>query len=150
MADILIVEDDPQLNELLRMFLESKGHKVATANDGAVALELVRRSPPDMMITDLIMPQKEGIETILVLHREFPRMKIIAMSGESGVSHVGLRAAGFLGANAVLAKPFPLARLGAEVEKLLGSSTPCLADRIVAGTAAGGETGTSARRVASA
>jgi DNA-binding NtrC family response regulator len=81
MAKILIIDDDIQIREMLRQMLENEGFEVADAPDGKVAIQLYRKDPADLIITDLIMPEKEGIETIRELIDDFPDVKIIAMSG---------------------------------------------------------------------
>ncbi|OQY53731.1 MAG: response regulator [Desulfobacteraceae bacterium 4572_88] len=81
MAHILIVDDDTQVREMLRQMLEDAGFEVTEAPDGKVAMKLYLESPSDMVLTDLIMPEQEGLETIQSLKAEFPDAKIIAMSG---------------------------------------------------------------------
>ena len=67
MKRILIIDDDTQLRQMLRQLLERQGYEVADAPDGREAMKLYRRSPADLIITDIIMPEKEGIETIIEL-----------------------------------------------------------------------------------
>jgi DNA-binding response OmpR family regulator len=81
MARILIIDDDVQILNMLRQTLEREGHAVVDAPDGNEGLRLFRENPTDLIITDLIMPEKEGIETIMELRRDFPDVKIIAISG---------------------------------------------------------------------
>lgn len=81
MATILIIDDDVQLNAMLKQFLERQGYSVITASDGNEGIELFHKHKPDLIITDLIMPVKEGIETIAELAKESPGTKIIAISG---------------------------------------------------------------------
>ena len=81
MARILIIDDDVQILKLLRKILEYEGYDVVDAVDGNKGLKLYREDPTDLVITDIIMPEKEGIETIIDLRREFPEAKIVAMSG---------------------------------------------------------------------
>jgi CheY-like chemotaxis protein len=75
------VEDDEPLRSVLRQILERTGHEVAEAADGRAAMEIQRQKGADLVITDIIMPEVDGIETIMVLRREFPSVKIIAISG---------------------------------------------------------------------
>jgi CheY-like chemotaxis protein len=81
MARILIIDDDSQILDMLRQTLERDGHEVVDASDGKEGLILYRKNPTDLIITDLIMPEKEGIETIMELRQDFPDVKIIAISG---------------------------------------------------------------------
>lgn len=81
MARILIIDDNDDLRTVICGVLESAGHEVVQAADGVQGIELQRRSPVDLAITDILMPEKEGVETIRDLAREFPALRIIAMSG---------------------------------------------------------------------
>jgi DNA-binding response OmpR family regulator len=104
---ILLIDDDVAVLRTLEVVLEDRGYDVVTAKDGAEGLRLFKKNPPDLVITDLIMPEKEGIETIIEMRRERPDAKIIAISG-GGRTHnrCFLDMATSLGAVAVLAKPF--------------------------------------------
>jgi CheY-like chemotaxis protein len=107
MPHILIIDDDDLLRTMLRLTLEEFGHTVTEARNGLEGLRLFQREPADLVITDLIMPEKEGIETIMELRKKYPGVKIIAMSGGGRVTAAShLRAARQLGANHVLTKPF--------------------------------------------
>ena len=81
MAYILIIDDDNQFRAMLREMLERSGYEVVEASDGKEGLRLYREKATDLIITDIIMPEKEGIEVIMELQRDFPDVKIIAMSG---------------------------------------------------------------------
>ena len=81
MALILIIDDDNQFRAILREMLERAGYEVVEASDGEEGIKLYREKVTDLIITDLIMPEKEGIETIVELRRDFPDVKIIAISG---------------------------------------------------------------------
>lgn len=81
MARILVIDDDPQIRGLLRQMLVSEGYAVADAGNGKEAVEIQAREPADVIITDMIMPKKGGIETIRELTSVYPGVKIIAMSG---------------------------------------------------------------------
>jgi len=104
---ILIIEDDERIRELLRTFLEAAGYLVVDAENGAVGIKKYRENTIDLVITDLIMPEKEGIETIRELKALNPQVKIIAMSG-GGVLNPEeyLSIAKRLGVLRTLAKPF--------------------------------------------
>lgn len=117
MADILVIDDDRQMRRLLVYALSRAGHTVHEANNGSEGLAVFRRIRPLLVITDLVMPDTEGIETIRELRREAPTIPIIAISG--GGSPVYLDAATALGAVAALAKPFVATELLSIVEDLL-------------------------------
>lgn len=119
-ARILVIDDDPAVLSTVRRILERAGHEVLDAQDGREGLSLARREDPDLIITDLIMPEMEGIETIRTLREELPGVKIIAVSG-GGAMGPGtyLTDAEILGADRALAKPFTPAQLVDLVESLL-------------------------------
>ncbi|MCP4108457.1 MAG: response regulator [Desulfobacteraceae bacterium] len=81
MARILIVDDENEIREMLRQMFEREGFEVVEAPDGKEALKVFRQEQTDLVITDIIMPEQEGLETIIKLRKEFPEVKIIAMSG---------------------------------------------------------------------
>ena len=82
MSRILIIDDDDdQFRTMLQITLEEAGYEMRTAENGKKGLESLRERAPDLVVTDLVMPEKEGIETIGVLRRDFPDVKIIAVSG---------------------------------------------------------------------
>ncbi len=107
MARILVIDDDGQVRTLLRMILEREGHEVVEAPDGNVGIELYRKEPADVVITDIFMPEKEGLETIMDLRLEYPEVKLIAISGGGHLKpHEYLVMARKLGARLTLTKPF--------------------------------------------
>lgn len=107
MAKILLVEDEAFLRKIVRDILIQESHQVMTANNGQEALEIQPSSQFDLVITDLIMPEKEGIEMIVELKRMAPALKIIAMSGGGRNNPTDyLALAKGLGASQTLAKPF--------------------------------------------
>jgi len=124
MAKILILEDDRSLRKAFRGILESAGHEVLEAEDGEAGLRLFRETPADLVITDLIMPKKEGIETILELRDKYSdSLKIIAMSGGGlGDPEKYLRTAKTLGADLALVKPISRKVLLDAVDDVLGQS----------------------------
>jgi len=81
MARILVIDDDEQVLDMLYESLTREGYDVLRASNGEQGLRLYRQEPVDLIITDIIMPEKEGIETIIELRQDFPDVKIIAMSG---------------------------------------------------------------------
>jgi len=112
MASILLVDDEPLVVESLTLAMESKGHSVVTAGNGAEGLKRFGERAFDVVITDIIMPDTEGIETIREMKRRKPDAKIIAMSG-GGRTGAGefLKMARNLGATATLTKPIRLSDL---------------------------------------
>ena len=120
MAKVLVIDDDPGFRRMIRMILSRMHHDVVEAQDGNEGLDLFKAERPDLVISDIVMPNKEGIQTILEIRALAPDARIIAMSG-GGVS-VGtgyLAAALKLGADLTLSKPFRPAELTAMVNQLL-------------------------------
>ncbi len=120
MALILLVDDDDLVRLTLETALTRAGHEVVSAVNGVAALEKLQDVEVDVVVTDLIMPEKEGIETILEIRRSKAKLPIIAISG-GGRGEAGdyLKLAGHLGADRVLNKPFAPAALLAAVEECL-------------------------------
>jgi len=106
MAHILIIDDEPQVRLILRKLLESEGYTVAEASDGIEGIKRYHENPADLVITDIIMPDKEGLETIVELKQKNPAIKIIAMSGGGKNKPAGyLNTAKLLGAIQTFEKP---------------------------------------------
>ena len=106
MARILIIDDEPQIRSMLKLMLERDGYEVVEAPDGVEGISVYRQNPADLIITDLIMPNKDGIGMIIDLKKEFPEVKIIAMSGGGLNKPDGyLKGAKKLGASCTLTKP---------------------------------------------
>ena len=104
---ILVVDDDRILCDTLSDFLDSAGYNVTKANDGSAAIKSVEEHTPDLIITDILMPEKEGISTIVEIHKTNPEIKIIAMSGGGYFNRMDiLKSANALGADATIEKPF--------------------------------------------
>ena len=104
---VLVIDDDETIRVLLRAILEREGYRVVDAPDGAKGIRRYEESPTDLVITDLIMPGKEGIETIRDLRKEFPHVKIIAVSGGGRIGPESyLKMAEGVGALRTLSKPF--------------------------------------------
>lgn len=121
MARIVVVDDDEQVRTVFRIALEQNGYDVGEAAEGGAALKSCRAQPADLAIIDIVMPGKEGIETIAELKAEFPDIKIVAISG-GGSAGPGtyLELAGRLGAHRTFAKPIRNDELLAVVRELLG------------------------------
>jgi two-component system, chemotaxis family, chemotaxis protein CheY len=118
MAVILVIDDEAAMRRLIGRVLKRLGHLVQEAADGREGLELFRRQRPALVISDIVMPDGEGIETIRQIRRESPETPILAISGSANQS-LYLRAATGLGASASLQKPFAPEELAAAVEELL-------------------------------
>ncbi|HWC97038.1 MAG TPA: response regulator [Candidatus Sulfopaludibacter sp.] len=115
---IVIADDEPDVRKLLEEILTAAGYQVLPAANGREAMEIVRTACPALVITDLVMPNQEGVETIQMMRKEFPEMKIVAMSGALGGQF--LKALGRLGADASLVKPVSPEQLKKVVGQLLG------------------------------
>jgi len=122
MARILIVDDEEVIRNLLRHVLEREGYEVIEAGNGKIALQVFRQQPADLIITDIVMPEKEGLETITELRKTYPDVKIIGMSGGGRIdSKDYLMIAQRLGANRTLAKPFEWNDMLSAIKELLNS-----------------------------
>ena len=120
MARILVIDDDVQILEMLRQTLEREGYEVVDAHDGKEGLRLYREAPTDLIITDIIMPEKEGIETIMEFKRDFPDVKIIAISGGGQITpETCLLLAKKSGAQRAFTKPVPRQDMIKAVKELL-------------------------------
>ncbi|MET0262637.1 MAG: response regulator [Rariglobus sp.] len=116
---ILVVDDDELFRTMLRAMLEQLGHTVTEASDGRHALEVYQAAEFDLVLTDLIMPGKEGIETILALRKINREVKIIAMSGGGRVTSMDyLDIARQVGAKRLLKKPFTQRELQVTIQSL--------------------------------
>ena len=102
MATILVIDDQAPIRALLRVALEGAGYEVLEASNGRLGLELYREKSADLIITDVVMPEMNGLELMLELTRSFPDVKVIAMSGGR---ESGLHAAKLLGARQTFQKP---------------------------------------------
>ena len=119
MYEILVVDDEPMIREGLKMALEFEGHKAMTACDGNEAKMLLNQKKPDLIITDIIMPESDGIEIICAVKERNPDIKILAISGGGRISAQDhLLIAKQLGATGILTKPFSTEELLCEIDKL--------------------------------
>ena len=120
MERILIIDDDDQFLAMLRKMLERNGYKIVEASDGKEGIRLYRENLTDLIITDIIMPEKEGIEIIMELRRDFPDVKIIAISGGGCIGPEDyLHMAMMLGAKRTLTKPIERDELIKVVRELM-------------------------------
>ncbi len=122
MARILRIDDDNSLRKIMAMALSDAGHQVMQAKDGIEGVACFRAGQFDLVITDLIMPKKEGIETITDLRRDSPGLPIIAISGDLKNSALYLQLAKQIGATRTLLKPFGLAVLQRAVAEILAET----------------------------
>jgi YesN/AraC family two-component response regulator len=119
MYDILVVDDEPLIREGLKVALEMEGYHAQIAADGKEAVKMAKTCNPNILITDIIMPEKDGIEVICDVKRFNPNIKILAISGGGRISaHEHLKIAKQLGANGVLAKPFSTEELMFEIKRM--------------------------------
>jgi CheY-like chemotaxis protein len=124
MARVLIVDDESQMRELLCQALESRGHTVDQAADGRQALQRLAEHQPDLVITDLVMPEMEGIETIQAFRRKCPAIPMIAISGGGRLGPDSyLSMAGQIGANRTFEKPFRMEEILTAVRELTEKRT---------------------------
>ena len=123
MARILIIDDEPQIRSMLKLMLEREGYEIVEASDGVAGIKIYRQNPADLIITDLIMPNKDGIGMIIDLKKEFPDVKIIAMSGGGLNKPDGyLKGAKKLGAACTLTKPIDREEMLKAVREILKES----------------------------
>jgi DNA-binding response OmpR family regulator len=121
-ARIVVVDDDPAIRDSLTILLEARGYDVRSADSGDRGVSLAREFQPDIVMTDIIMPGVEGIETIMTLKRQQPQIRIIAMSGgrdRGGRNYLEL--ARKMGADRSLEKPFDESALLEAIQSLCGS-----------------------------
>lgn len=120
MALILLIDDDSLVRETLRRVLERADHVVIEAANGSKGLAVLDTQRPDIVVTDLLMPEKEGIETIFEIRKRYSDLKIIAITGGGRAKNMDfLDMARKAGANTALAKPFPPQALLNEIAALL-------------------------------
>lgn len=120
MPRILVIDDDDALRAMLGKLFGNAGYEVVVAQNGVEAGLIQKQKPADLILTDLIMPDKEGIEVIIEFKRDYPATPIIAMSGGGRINSVQyLKLAANLGARRTFAKPFKAREILTAVEELL-------------------------------
>jgi YesN/AraC family two-component response regulator len=120
MKRLLVIDDDFFVRDMLERLMRKAGYEVETAENGDEALRLHRRNPVELVITDILMPEKEGLETITEFRKSFPGVKVIAISGGGRIGPANyLKMATLLGADRTFAKPVDTAELLSAVEELL-------------------------------
>ena len=120
-CSILVVDDEPGIRELLGMMLESAGHSVSSAEDGIQAPKMMASQKFDIVITDLLMPERDGLEFITETRKKYPAVKIIAMSGGGHIARDSyLRIAKNFGAHFLLEKPFSQSGVLGAIEAVQG------------------------------
>lgn len=123
MARILVIEDDIQLQKMIHKMLTREGYKVQVAGNGIEGIKCYQKTPADLVITDIIMPKKSGIETISELKESFPEVTIIAMSGSGQADIKLLEIAETLGAKRTINKPFKRDKFIATVKEVIEESS---------------------------
>ncbi len=119
---VLIIDDEDDFRGMLRMMLAGEGYEVLDAPNGAEGLRLFSRARVDLVISDIFMPEKEGLETIMEIRNEDPDVKIIAISGGGRQWNLDfLPAAVKFGADAALQKPFMRSQLLETIRDVMGS-----------------------------
>ncbi len=123
MPSILVIDDNAALREVLRVALETAGHQVRDVSNGREGIRAFRKEPCDLVITDIFMPERDGLELIEALRRTHPAVKILAISGASGTMDY-LSKARALGAAMVIRKPFVTQAVVRAVTELLQEVIP--------------------------
>jgi len=124
MAHVLVIDDDPTIRSLIEEILVTMGHSVVDAPDGRAGIAIFSREKIDLVVTDIVMPDQEGIETIGAMRRLDRTMPILAISGSATVGGAAdyLRAAAALGATETLQKPFTPDHFIGAVDRLLAAA----------------------------
>lgn len=118
---VLVIDDDPNITRVIELKLRTGGYEVVTAANGKEGLNLIKSKQPDVVIIDIILPEKEGIEVIMELRRHFPNVKIIAISGGGRIGpEEYLSWAKKLGVQRTFTKPFSCTGILEAVNDLVG------------------------------
>jgi CheY-like chemotaxis protein len=124
MAQILLIDDDDTFRETLSLALVGFGHAVIEARNGKEGLKILSQANPDLLITDIVMPEMEGLELVMKTRGVRPQMKIIAISGGGQKGSLDyLQAARLMGATKIIPKPFHPDVISAAIEELLPNAT---------------------------
>ena len=119
---ILVIDDDPIMRETIRDILQVEGYNVILSSNGREGILCMESESIDMILTDVLMPEKDGIEVIIEAKQKYPNVKILAISGGGYISAANyLKMAKNLGANESVMKPFDIDDLLGKVNKLLQS-----------------------------
>lgn len=130
MAHILVIDDEADVRRIMRRHLETAGHQVVEAGDGKGGLNVYRENPVDLVITDLFMPEKDGLETIRELRRTYKDSRILVVTGIQPGGPFDFRAhAVLLGAQRTLTKPFTREELLDAVRDMLAIEPGAARDR---------------------
>ena len=123
MTNILVVDDEAPVRNLLKDVLEKEGYTVFTAETGVKASTIYDSNDIDLIITDLVMPEKGGIDLIMELKKKEPNIKVIAISGGGGITgrFDYLPIAKLVGASEIISKPFQVTEIRAQVAKMLAA-----------------------------
>lgn len=125
MQRILIIDDEESALDLLRRILEQEGYEVVEAKNGQEGIEIFRKQHFDLVVTDMVMPVKDGLKTILELRQEDPAVPVIAISGGGAIAKERyLNVAGYIDGVCAIAKPFTRQDLLVSVSRLLGTDPP--------------------------
>lgn len=125
MLRALVVDDDPLIRRMLRQVLEQSRFAVEEAAHGRAAMEKLRQDPYEILLTDIMMPEMDGLELISIVRRQFPEVRIVAISAGGRLGDPDdLATARMLGAVAVLNKPFRVAALRAVLAVALDDGGP--------------------------
>lgn len=131
MAIVLVVDDDPTIRAIVTELLRDEQHAIIEAADGDEALRALDANPAELVVLDMLMPNRDGLETILEIRRRHPGVRILAISsgGNIGVGNL-LNMARVFGADETLAKPLSFVTFAETVDRLLGAS-PAASGRLV-------------------
>jgi DNA-binding response OmpR family regulator len=121
MAHILVIDDEESIRSMLAIILEKEGHRVTVAENGKIGMSRFKAEGADLIITDLVMPEQEGVETIMQLRQQHPTFPIIAMSGGGSRADTYLAICKRLGVRHTLAKPFTMDELIKTVAAVLSN-----------------------------
>lgn len=121
MVRILVVDDEESVRDMVKAMIEPAGYDVIEAGNGAEACDACKEAPVDLIITDIVMPEKNGIDLIMDVKKEYPDIPVIAISGGGGITgrYDYLEIAKLVGAENILKKPFAMADLRSAVDNIL-------------------------------